>query len=191
MAKSDAVWLAVDSAADDDLKKIVFKRGEDVKQSLAREEIHRRQAQARLGQAWAEYETGLTWPPESSQRTAALQGADRRFDTICDQQRQRLAGYYARLGRGLCCRDLGDTERAFAIFEELLQSLPDEPADFHALRGKAALQALEISLVPEAKKYKQALDIAQRWIAAATASERSDELDSAIRFLARRPQMGI
>ncbi len=48
LAQSDAAWSAVDSAADEELKKIVFKRGEDIKRSLAREDIHRRQAQARL-----------------------------------------------------------------------------------------------------------------------------------------------
>ena len=92
-----------------------------------------------------------------------MQDAGNRFDAIYDQQRERLAGFYARLGRGLCCKDLGESEKAFAIFEELL-GLPDDPADFHTLRGKAAVQALETALRPEVKKYKQGLDIARRWI---------------------------
>jgi tetratricopeptide (TPR) repeat protein len=183
LGQSDAAWSAIDSAADDELNKIVFKRGEDIKRSLAREEIHRRQAQARLARAWAEYETALTWPPESAERAAAMQKAATRFDAVFEQQRERLGGYYARLGRGLCYRESGDMEKAFAAFEQLLRDLPDQPADFHALRGKAAVQALEISLLPEAKKTKQGVDIAQRWVAGETPAAAPDEADRAIGFL--------
>ena len=116
------------------------------------------------------------------ERTAALQDAGNRFDAIYDQQRGRLAGFYARLGRGLCWKDLGESEKAFAIFEELL-GLPDDPADFHALRGKAAVQALETSLRPDVKKYKQGLDIAQRWLGADQPQSASGEVDLAVRFL--------
>ena len=196
LAESEAVWSAVDGAADDELKNIVFKRGEDIKRSLAREDVHRRQAQARLGRAWARYETGLTFAPHSAEGEAALQEAGRRFDAIYDQQRERLAGYYARLGRGLCYREQGDVEKAFSIFEELFSRLPDAPADFHALRGKAAVQALEISLRPEAGKYKQGLDIARRWVAGETRgatgapAQRVGELDRAIQFLGAEAARG-
>ncbi len=111
-----------------------------------------------------------------------MQDAGKRFDAIHDQQRERLAGFYARLGRGLCWKDLGESAKAFAIFEELLD-LPDDPADFHALRGKAAVQALETSLRPEVKKYKQGLDIARRWIGDDHSPPASGEIDLAIRYL--------
>ena len=182
-AQSEAVWTAVDSRAEVELKKIVFVRGEDIKRSEARDEIHRRQIEARLARAWVQYEKGLTYPLASSGRATALQEAGRQFDTIYDQQRELLAGFYARLGRGLCCKELGDAEKAFAIFEELLGLLPDDPADFHALRGKAAMQALEIALLSEVKKYKQGLDIAQRWIAGQGAVGAPGDVDLAIRFL--------
>ena len=112
-----------------------------------------------------------------------MQEAGKRFDAVCDQQRERLAGYYARLGRGLCFRESGDAEKAFAAFEQLLRDLPDEPADFHALRGKAAVQALEVWLRPAAKKYKQGVDIAQRWVAGETPAAMPGEVDLAISFL--------
>ena len=163
LRQADEQWAGIDKAADEELKQIVFVRGDEIKRSEARDQIHRRQLQARLARAWVQYEMGQTYPAGSGERTAALQEAGKRFDTLYDQQRERLAGFYARLGRGLCCKDLGESEKAFAIFEELL-GLPDDPADFHALRGKAAVQALETSLRPEVKKYKQGLDIAQRWI---------------------------
>jgi tetratricopeptide (TPR) repeat protein len=182
-------WARIDKAADEELKRIVFVRGNDIKRSEARDEIHRRQLQARLAQAWVQYEMGQTDPSGSPERTAAVQEAGNRFDKLFDQQRERLAGFYARLGRGLCCKDLGESARAFAIFEELLL-LPDDPADFHAVRGKAAVQAIEISLRPEVKKYKQGLDIAQRWIgrdrlqsASSDVIPTSAEVDLAIRFL--------
>ena len=61
--------------------------------------------------------------------------------------------------------------------------MPDDPADFHALRGKAAVQALETALDPEAKKYRQGVDIAQRWIGGDHSQTASPEVDLAIRFL--------
>ena len=189
LRQADQGWAEIDKAADEELKHIVFVRGEDIKRSEARDQIYRRQLQARLGRAWAQYELAQTWPAGSGERTAGLQEAANRFDAIYDQQRERLAGFYARLGRGLCCRDLGESEKAFAIFEELL-ALPDEPADFHTLRGKAAVQALETALRPEVKKYKQGLDIAQRWTgddrpqaAPSEAPPVCGEIDLAIRFL--------
>src|SRR5208337_1890967 len=101
---------------------------------------------------WVQYEMGQTYPAGSGERKAALKDAGSRFDELYDQQRGRLAGYYARLGRSLCWKDLGESEKAFAIFEELF-GLPDDPADFHTLRGKAAGQALVTSLRPEVKKF--------------------------------------
>ena len=182
LRQADALWAGVAKAADAELKQIVFVRGDDIKRSEARDQIHRRQVEARLARAWVQYETGQTYPAGSGERAAGLQEAANRFDAVYDQQRERLAGFYARLGRGLCSRDLGESEKAFATFEELL-GLPDDPADFHALRGKAAMQALETALRPEVKKYKQGLDIAQRWIGIDRTQPASTEVDLAVRFL--------
>ena len=182
-------WAGIEKAAGEELKQLAFIRSDDVKQAETRDQVRRRQLQASLGRAWVQYEMGQTCPVDSAERTAAMQEAGNRFDALYEQQRDRLAGYYARLGRGLCSRNLGDDEKAFAIFEELL-GLPDDPADFHALRGKAAVQALEMSLRSEAKKTKQGLDIARRWIegdgsqsAPAGGVPAASEVDLAIRFL--------
>ena len=182
LQQADEKWAGIDKAADAEVKQIVFVHKDDIKQGEARDQIQRRQLQARLGQAWVQYEMGQTYPPGSPQRTAALQDAGKRFDTLYEQQRERLAGFYARLGRGLCCKELGEGTKAFAVFEELLAA-PDDPADFHALRGKAAVQALETALDPEVKKYRQGVDIAQRWIGGDHSQSASPEVDLAIRFL--------
>jgi len=189
LRQAEEQWADIDQAAEVELKQIVFVRGDDIKRSEARDQIHRRQLQARLARAWAQCEMGQTYPADSAERTSTLQDAGHRFDLIHDQQRERLAGFYARLGRGFCWKNLGESEKAFAIFEELL-GLPDDPADFHALRGKAAMQALEIALQPEVKKYKQGLDIAQHWIgvdhrqaASGEAGTTSAEVDLAIHCL--------
>jgi hypothetical protein len=192
---ADDFWAGVEKAAEDELNHLGFERGDDIKRSEAREQLHRRQVEARLARAWVQYELGQTYPSGSGERTSALDSAGKRFDALYDQQRERLAGFYARLGRGLCWKDLGEGEKAFKIFEELV-ALPDDPADFHVLRGKAAVQALEIALGPETKKYKSGMDIAQRWLsaysdipgnpaqAAADHSQpASGDVDLAIRFL--------
>jgi len=182
LRQSDGNWAGIDKAADEVLKQIVFVRGDDIKRSEARDKIHGRQVQARLARAWVQYEVAQTYPAGSGLRTSALQDAGNRFDALFDQQRDRLAGFYARLGRGLCWKDLGENEKAFVIFEELL-GLPDDPPDFHVLRGKAAVQGMETALRPEVKKYKPALDIARRWIGGDHPLPTSDAVDLAIRFL--------
>jgi tetratricopeptide (TPR) repeat protein len=189
LRQADDQWNDIDKTAGEDLKHLVFVPGNDLKRSEARDDVHRRQLQSQLARAWVQYEMGQTYPGGSGERTVALQDAGKRFDAIYEQQRDRLAGFYARLGRGLCCKDLGESEKAFAVFEELL-GLPDNPADFHTLRGKAAVQAMETSLRPDVKKYKQGLDIARRWIgsdpsrpASADMASTSREVDMALRFL--------
>jgi tetratricopeptide (TPR) repeat protein len=175
-------WTVMDSAADEELKHIGLSGGNEIHRGEARDGVHRRQLQARLARAWLQYEIGQTFAIGSSERTAALQDAGRRFDAIYDQERDRLAGYYGRLGRGLCWKDLGEGEKALAVFEELFK-LPDDPADFHALRGKAAVQALETSLAPEFKKYKSGLDIARQWLAGDRPRSGGSDVDLAVRFL--------
>ena len=145
--------------------------------------------QARLARAWVQYEMGQTYPAGSGRADAGFAGGRQRFDALYDQQPDRLAGFYARLGRGLCWKDIGESEKALAVFKELL-NLPDDPADFHTLRGKAAVQALETSLRPEVKKSKEGLDIARQWIgsdhpqsASGEAGAASVEVDLAIRYL--------
>jgi tetratricopeptide (TPR) repeat protein len=189
LAQSDAVWTAADSAAEAELKKIVFKRGEDIKRSELREELHRQQIQARLARAWVQYERALTYDTAAGERMAALNDAASRFEAIDQQQRERLAGFYAQLGRGLCMKEQGEPGKAFALFEEMFGQLPDDPADFRVLRGRAAVQALEIALRPDVKKYKQGLDIAQRWIAKSDGAT-PIEFDLAIRFLGAEAATG-
>jgi cellulose synthase operon protein C len=190
--QADKSWDSVDQAAGEELKLPVVVRDDraaEIKRSETLDRIRRRQLQARLARAWVQYELAQTFLADTSDRTTAVQEAGKAFDTIHEQQRERLAGFYARLGRGLCCKDLGESDKAFAIFEELL-ALPDDLADFHALRGKAAVQALEISLQPQVKKYKQGLDIARKWIevdpspvVVGDAAPASRGIDLAVRFL--------
>ena len=52
------------------------------------------------------------------------------------------------------------------------------------------MQALEIALRPDVKRYKQALEIAQRWIAGESMEAAPSEVDLAIRFLGGEAAMG-
>jgi hypothetical protein len=179
--QADELWSRVDSAADGELRRIASARGNG-NEVKPRDPIHRRQVEARLARAWVQYEVAQTFAVGSGERTSALEDAGTRFDAIYDQQRQRLAGYYGELGRGMCWKDLGQGEKAFAIFEKLLVG-PDDPADFHAIRGKATVQALETALEPEIKKFKPAVDIARHWLESDRPRPTSGDVDVAIRFL--------
>ncbi len=179
---ADNALADFDRQADDGLKQIGVVRVNDFQKAETRDQIRRQQVQARLTRAWTQLELAQTFARGDSGRAAALAEAAKQFDALEQQQDKRLAGYYARLGRGLCWRELGDGQKAFAIFEQLLE-LPNEPADFQTLRGKAALQSLEIAVHPDMKKAKQGLDIAQHWLDADRLDGPRTEFDTAIRFL--------
>ena len=183
LQQADGQWAGIDKAADEELKQIVFVRGDEIKRSEARD----RSTAGNCRPAWPGPGCSMKWdrpsPAGSGERTTALQDAGKRFDTLYDQQPDRLAGYYARLGRGLCCKDLGESEKAFAIFEELLD-LPDDPADFHALArqgrraGPGDVAAARGEEIQAGAGHRPAVDGGRSIRPAASA-----EVDLAIRFL--------
>ena len=48
LRQADQRWAEIDKTADEELKRIVYVHGEEIKQAEARDQIHRRQLQARL-----------------------------------------------------------------------------------------------------------------------------------------------
>jgi hypothetical protein len=183
--EAETTFAAAQKEVEAALQRVGVVLPNDTSKAALRERLHGQQLHVRLSQAWLQYELALSYAAGSSERNAALSGAVAKFDLLISLIEPRgdiLAGLYAKLGRGLSLREQGNSGQAFAVFEELLAQ-SDQPADFHALRGRAACEALETALAPGVRKVKPALDIAHAWLAANTESARPDATDLAIRFL--------
>jgi hypothetical protein len=168
-------------------KKLGFVNPQDLKRCQVRDQLRRQILQAKLARTWAHEEIAQTYEPGSAEFRATLADAARQFAELAEQQRDQLAGLYARLGEGSCYRRLGEAGKAFAIFEGLLV-WPDEPEALRTLKTRAAVAALETALLPGVNKYKEALDISRKWQQAAEyplagGGESAGEEGLAIRFL--------
>ena len=181
-SKAERGLTAEQKKIDAALQKVGVVLPNDTEKSAARENLHAEQLRIRLALAALPYELAKSFPAGSNEHNAALDKAIALFDSLIEQRGDFLGVQYAKLGRALCLRERGRNGEAFAVFEELLAQA-DEPSEFHALRTRAAVEAMQTAMLPDVKKYKPALDIAHAWIAASTKVSQPAASDLAIRFL--------
>ena len=155
------------------------KQGELLEQ---RDLVRRDLLQARLALATITYEIGMTYAPGSEQHKQTLTAAAEQYNLFYEKYSSRLGGLYARMWKGRCYKELGETGKAFDAFEDLL-SQPDEPQAFRLLKNKAAALALETALLPKAKKYKEAVALYKAWEETARPDEGTSAEGLAIKFL--------
>ena len=180
--EAENVFLDVERETEESLKKFGFVDPKNLQQTEAREQVRRQQVQARLDRVWVLYEITQTYEPGSAEHKSQLTETADKFGELYAQHKDWLSGLYARMGQGRCYRDLGDNQKAFSAFEELL-TRPDEPEAFRSLKSKAAVQALETAMLPDVRKYKQGLEISEKWVDSARRAEASTEAGLAIRYL--------
>jgi tetratricopeptide (TPR) repeat protein len=70
---------------------------------------------------------------------AGLRHAAEGYEQLHSKYRSQLGGLQARFHMGLCLQKLGQTEKASAIFDELLK-LPNKPEAIHALKAEVRQQ---------------------------------------------------
>jgi Tfp pilus assembly protein PilF len=155
----------------------------ETKKIEQRDQVRRDLLQARLALAQVVEETAKTYEPGSKGNSENLQAAATKYHELYTKYEDLLAGLYARMWEGRCCKESGETDKALGIFQELLTQ-PSEPQAFRVLRNKALILLLETALLPGVKQYKQALDEAQKWEKAARGSEESSIEGLAIKYLA-------
>jgi tetratricopeptide (TPR) repeat protein len=178
----------IDSRADESRKKLGFVDPRDLKKCQARDNLRRQQLQAQLAGIWAHDEIAQTYEAGSPEYRQTLLETAQQFSELHEKQGDQLAGLYARLGEASCYRRLGEPRKAFAIFEGLL-IWPDEPPAFRTMKTLAAVAALETALLPGVNKYKEAMDISQKWLLSAQRGELSSQEGLAIRFLGAEAAM--
>jgi hypothetical protein len=164
--EADALLVAAEQRGEEGLKRIGFVDPKDSRKVEERDQLRRDLLQTRLSRAWLTYEAAHATRAASPERIAALTEAGRKYGQLYEKYGGVLAGLYARLGQGRCEKELGHPAKAYAIFEELM-AWPDEPEAFRAMKGKAAIEALQTALLPGAGKQKEALALVDAWEKAA------------------------
>ncbi len=154
----------------------------DSKQIEERDRVRRDLLQARLAMAQVVEETAKTYKSGSKGNTDKLKAAAKEYQQLYEKYDGYLAGLYAHLWEGRCYKELGQTDKAFEILEDLLLQ-PSEPKAFRLLKNKTLVLLLETSLLPGAERHRQALDEARQWEEAARGSEESSVEGLAIRYL--------
>ncbi len=145
------------------------------KQKLGAELIH-----VRLLKASVDYDLAETFEAGSLKAKDHLRAAAKSYATLHETYRTRSAGLLARLWEGRCHQQLGQFSQALGCFRELID-LPPSP-DTQGLRSKATRGALECWTHDSQKKYREAINCAQRW-ESQTPADAHDADSLAIRYL--------
>jgi tetratricopeptide (TPR) repeat protein len=147
-----------------------------------RDRIQREILQTRITLAALSYEIGRTFEAGSTEQKDALSAAATLFGATYKTYSPRLGAYYARIGEARCYKELGDYARAFEAFDDLLAQ-GDDSEGFRRMRSKATALAMETALLPQVKRYKEALDMCRAWEKAAHPRDRSSDEGPAIKCL--------
>ncbi|MGD0900237.1 MAG: hypothetical protein ABR915_20580, partial [Thermoguttaceae bacterium] len=186
--KAQKGYAEIKKQSEESLRKLGFVDPADLKKCHARDRLRREQLQAGLAWIRAHQEIAGTYEADTVRYRQILRESAAEFAELHEQQGDQLGGLYARLGEASCYQALGEPRHAFAIFEGLLV-WPDEPEAFRTLKTRAAVQALQTAILPGVKKYKEALDISEKWLQTANRDQRASPEGLAIRFLGAEAAM--
>ncbi|MFO0904579.1 MAG: EF-hand domain-containing protein [Pirellulales bacterium] len=126
--------------------------------------------QAELLSAGVLEKTADTMQKGSKEYNDTLTKAATAYGEIYKNYRQKLAGLYARMYQGRCYQSMDNFKEALSYYDELLAN-PDEPRDFHELRTKVLLQAVDCWMHDSQKKYGEVISKAGAWVERAYPAE--------------------
>lgn len=126
--------------------------------------------QSRLMAATVAYEAAVTAKSNRSKYEKRLKGADRQFEELAKKYRKWLAGILSVYYRGQIQQDLGKPEEAIVFFDEHTGAM-NEPDAFRNIGAKSTTHAIECWLDPKLKQYDKAIEVGEKWIAAARPSD--------------------
>ncbi|MFO0869792.1 MAG: EF-hand domain-containing protein [Pirellulales bacterium] len=148
----------------------------DPKRYEMREQMRADFLQAELLSAAVLEKSADTMDKASKEYKDTLTKAAGEYGEIYKNYRQRVAGLYARMYQGRCYQGLGNHKEALSYFDELLQN-NEEPQDFHELRTKVLLMAVDSWMHDSQKKYGEVIAKAGQWVEKAYPNEmRSTEM---------------
>ncbi|MEE8452911.1 MAG: hypothetical protein V3R99_13380 [Thermoguttaceae bacterium] len=169
------------SAAHKEFPKLIDKN--DTKQIEARDQVRLDLLQARLALATVVHEIAQTHEPGSAEAKKNLEEAAAKYALLYENYGTRLAGLYARMWEGRCYRELGETEKAYEAFEDLLQQTDDRQS-VRDMKAKAIVLLLETTLLPGETTFEKGLAEAVNWEEDARGREETSPDGLAIKYLA-------
>lgn len=150
----------------------------DAKQIEIRDQMRADYLQAQLLAAAVLEESADTMDKSSKEYKDTLEKAAKDYGTLYEKYRTRLAGLYARMYQGRCHQKTGNFKDALSYYDELLAQ-QDEPKEFHELKSKVLLLAIDCWMAESQKKYAEVVTKGNAWIDKAYPSEiRSDDFMS-------------
>ncbi len=129
------------------------------------------------------YDLSQTYEPGGRENKTLLREARAKFSHYFWKYNRWLGGYSFRLEQARCCRELGEYDRASEILGALVAPAPDDDEGFRQIRAAATKMAIEIDLLPEVKKYKEAWEIFEEWEKSLRWPRRANDAAPEIRYL--------
>ncbi|MFO0817319.1 MAG: EF-hand domain-containing protein [Pirellulales bacterium] len=160
-------------------------REKDPKRFDQRDQLRGEYLQAELLSAAVLEKSASTMDKASKEYKDTLTKAATEYGSIYNNYRQRVGGLYARMYQGGCYQNMGNFKEALSYYDELLQN-PEEPKEFHELRTKVLLLAVDCWMHDSQKKYGEVLVKAGPWVEKAYPTEMRSKEIHALRLAVAR-----
>lgn len=138
---------------------------------------------ARFALANTYYDLAQTYKPGGKENKTLLREARAKFSLYFWKYNRWVSGYSFRLEQARCYKELGEYDRASEILGALAAPDSDNEEGFRQIRSAATKMALEIYLLPEVKKYKEAWEIFDKWEKSLRRPRRANDVAPEIRYL--------
>jgi len=159
-----------------------------------RDQVRRDLLQARLALGTVLYEKAQTFEPGTEGHKTSLEESATRYHEMYEKYGARLAGLYARMFEGRCFKELGQQDKAFECFEELL-SYEDTSPPFQGLKNKTFVFYLETCLEMKGKergpRLTKAIENTTAWAKAVRGPDETSPEGLAIKFLGGKAALDV
>jgi len=182
-----------------DAEKGVYERAKALEQEAKqdpskveeRNDARRELLEARLYLAAVVDEIGKTYEPDSKEYKEHLTEAAKAYGELYDKYKEYTAGLYARMQEGRIRKELGEADKAIEIFKQLCGLLEGGDASAREMSNQSLALLLETYLLPNVKKYPEAIAEAAKWQKSARGAEESSVEGLKIHFLAGKAALGF
>lgn len=128
---------------------------------------------ARVWLAEAEYEIGTTHDPASAEFKQALTAAAEKFAAIYKDRGGMVGGLFSRMREGAMYKELGQYDNAIDVLKDLMLTLGDETLGQRSLKTQSRILLIETYLLPDQKKFAEAVALVNEWRDSAADHEKS------------------